>query len=111
MAINRGINQVIPIRVTFGGSVIAFDYRKLVNEEGDLLPYRIFSNEVPDELIKEFMLIVDKIGLIAERDLRLAEKDTLKDSLNVFNARELMTDKMKEKMLAMEAKNKKVKPK
>lgn len=105
MRIDEGFGKVVLIRVTKGGAVTAFDFRERVNE-GEFVCFRVFDKELPPELAAEFEGLVDKIGLYAKGEGKIAMVEQLRDTLNVFEAREKATDEYKAKMKALLAKSK-----
>jgi hypothetical protein len=106
MKINKGILQMIPIRVTFGGAVVGFDFRKLLNEAGDLVCFRVYDIELPPELKEKFDAVIAEIGAHAEKHDKLASIAELKNTMNVFEAREAMTTELTAKAKSMIKANK-----
>ena len=106
--INKGIQQMVPIRVTFGGAVKQFDFRKLLNEEGELVAYRIYDRELPEDLQSEFNSVIEKIGAYAEMTDKFANIEALRDNINIFNAREAITTEHEIKIATLIEANKNV---
>ena len=108
MPVNKGIQQMIPIRVTFGGAINAFDFRKLLNENQELVVYRVYDRELPPELQAEFDGVIAKIGAFAEQADKFANIEHLRNTVNAFNARESLTAEHEEKIRALIEVNKNV---
>ena len=99
--VNNSIGKVVPVRVTFGGAIHAFDFRKLLNETGDVAVYRVFDRELPAALKKKATDVIAEIGEWAVANEKFAEINELRDTLKIFEAREKMTDELAKKTKAM----------
>ncbi len=106
MKTNKGINQVIPIRVTFGGAIHAFDFRKVLNDKGEIVVYRVFDRELPAELRKEVLEAIGKVGEWAAANNKFADINELRGTVKIFEAREKMTDELAKKAETLVKKNK-----
>lgn len=88
MAIKTGIEEMVPIRITFGGADTAYDFRKILKGSSEVIGFRVFGAELPADLKKEAGDLFKKIGAYAEENNKKAVIGELKDTLHIFNARE-----------------------
>lgn len=88
MAIKTGIEEMVPIRITFGGADTAYDFRKILKGSSEVAGFRVFGSELPADLKKEAEDLFKKIGAYAEENNKKAVIGELKDTLQIYTARE-----------------------
>lgn len=100
MAINKGIGEMVLVRITAGGAVTAFDFRQIA-ASGEIACFRVFDRELPPDLLEAWRGAVSKIAQYARAQGKYAAPEAMRDSVKVFEARELMSKELSKKMDAI----------